>query len=208
VPEWAEARPRWSACRIGRQLAVEALDVAGELGEAEVAKHGTAGAGGRRSPAPADRAAGLGELRRPDDDGVGLVDPSDDVLLTRDVDPHEAHGAPLRRGQPGASEPVLTLRLVHARTPGAAQDTVRVLSTGRGRHSHCRGRGLKRSAATLSRIPGVSQTSCARVRELFALHWLTTRRPPHPLRQGRQAGAPSSTTPSSPTALAPLPRPQ
>ena len=101
----------------------------------------------------------FGELRRPDEDGVGLVDHRDDVCLAGDVDAHEAHGAPLRRGQPGASEPVLTLTLVHARTLGAPRDTVRVLSTGRGRQSHCRGRRLKRATATLSRIPSISHST-------------------------------------------------
>jgi hypothetical protein len=53
----------------------------------------------------------------------------------------------------GASDPVLGLTLVHARTPAAPQDTVRVVSTGRGRHSHSRGLRLTRGSATLPRIP-------------------------------------------------------
>jgi hypothetical protein len=69
------------------------------------------------------------------------------------IDAHAAHSQPFRRGRSGASQPGLRLTLVHARTPGAPQDTVRVLSTGRGRQSHNRGRTLKPYAATPSRIP-------------------------------------------------------
>jgi hypothetical protein len=72
------------------------------------------------------------------------------------IDPHEAHSHPFRRGWSGASEPVPMLTLVHARTPGAPQDTVRVLSTGRGRQSLGRGHSLKGVTATLSRIPSRS----------------------------------------------------
>src|SRR5262249_27713626 len=54
------------------------------------------------------------------------------------------------RGRPRASEPVLTLMLVHAGT--TPRDTVRApMSTGRGRQSQRRGRSLKRGTATLSR---------------------------------------------------------
>jgi hypothetical protein len=59
----------------------------------------------------------------------------------------------LSDGPIGSSPPVLMLTLVHARTPAAPQDTVRVLSTGRGRQSHNQGPSLKPPAATLSRIP-------------------------------------------------------
>jgi hypothetical protein len=75
------------------------------------------------------------------------------VSLRRHIDPHEAHSHPFRRARSGASQPVLMLTLVHARTPTAPQDTVRVVSTGRGRQSHNRGPSLKPNAATLSRIP-------------------------------------------------------
>jgi hypothetical protein len=100
--------------------------------------HGNQGVGG-----PAEHPEQLGVP-------VGVCD---DMPLRRHIDAHEAHLHPFRRGQSGASVPMLMLTLVHARTPGAPQDTVRVLSTGRGRQSHNRGRSLKPSAATLSRIP-------------------------------------------------------
>ena len=47
------------------------------------------------------------------------------------------------------------LTLVHARTPGAPQDTVRAWNTGRGRQSTTRGqrRCLSQHTTTLSRIP-------------------------------------------------------
>lgn len=95
----------------------------------------------------------LGEGCRLEEHGVCLVDPGHDMPLGGHIDPHEAHSRPFRRGWSGASEPVLMLTLVHARTPAAPQDTVRVLSTGRGRQSHRRGLSLQHAAATLSRIP-------------------------------------------------------
>src|SRR5581483_4321501 len=77
----------------------------------------------------------FGEGGRLEAHGPGLVHHRDDMLLGRHIDPDEAHARPFRRGTSGASEPVLMPTLVHARTPTAPQDTVRVLSTGRGRQS-------------------------------------------------------------------------
>lgn len=98
----------------------------------------------------------LGEGRRLNHHRARLIDGGHDVGLRGDIDPHKAHGAPFRREASGASEPVFVLALVHARTPLAPRDTVRALNTGRGRHSHSRGRSLQRAAATLSRIPSPS----------------------------------------------------
>jgi hypothetical protein len=117
--------------------------------------HGHEGVGGRPEH-PEQLGVPLGvfaEGRRLEEDSVGFVDHRDDMSLRRHVDAHEAHSQPFRRGRSGASQPGLMLALVHARTPAAPQDTVRVLSTGRGRQSHNRGPSLKPSAATLSRIP-------------------------------------------------------
>jgi hypothetical protein len=97
----------------------------------------------------------LGEGRRLEAHGPGLVHSRHDVLLGRHVDPDEAHARPFRRAGSGASEPVLMPTLVHARTPAAPQDTVRVLSTGRGRQSQARGQRLSHATATLSRIPSL-----------------------------------------------------
>jgi hypothetical protein len=72
----------------------------------------------------------FGEGCRLDEDLIGLVDHRDDMPLHRHIDAYEAHSHPFRRGRSGASEPVLMLTLVHARTPAAPHDTVRVLSTG------------------------------------------------------------------------------
>ena len=76
------------------------------------------------------------------------------MALGRDVDPDETHG-PSPSFWPGASAPVLTRALVHARIRlvAAPPDTVRAQSTGRGRLSHLRGRSLERTAATPSRRP-------------------------------------------------------
>ena len=85
------------------------------------------------------------------------VDDGKQVRFGCDVDSGKAHTASCRRRKSGASEPVLTSTLVHARTRRSRpRDTVRTLSTGRGRQSHCRGRSLKRDAATLSRIPSTA----------------------------------------------------
>ena len=95
----------------------------------------------------------FGERRCLEEDSVALIDHGNHVPLRRHIDAHKAHAQPFRRGRSGASLPVLMLTLVHARTPTAPQDTVRVVSTGRGRQSHNRGPSLKPNAATLSRIP-------------------------------------------------------
>ena len=62
-----------------------------------------------------------------------------DMPFSSNINPHVPHSAPLRREDAGASEPVLMLTLVHARTVRPPQDTVRALNTGRGRHSTRRG---------------------------------------------------------------------
>ena len=81
-----------------------------------------------------------------------------DMRLRCDVDSGEAHTTSWRRRKSGASEPVLQSTLVHARTrQRRPRDTVRTLSTGRGRQSHARGQCLSAAdAATLSRIPSMS----------------------------------------------------
>src|SRR4029077_19421879 len=80
------------------------------------------------------------------------IDDGDDVRFRRDIDPGISHTASRRRRKSGASEPVLLSTLVYARTrQRRPRDTVRTLSTGRGRQSHSRGLPLERAAATLSR---------------------------------------------------------
>ena len=81
-----------------------------------------------------------------------VVHAREHVALGCDVDAGE-HAPSVRGQRPGASEPVLMLTLVQARTQAGKawpQDTVRALSTGRGRQSHRRGQRLKRATATLS----------------------------------------------------------
>lgn len=97
----------------------------------------------------------LGDRDRFQHDAACLINSGDGMPLGRDVYPHEAHCAPFRRGGAGASAPVPTLTLVHARTSQTPRDTVRALSTGRGRHSQRRGRDLSVRTATLSRTPSI-----------------------------------------------------
>ena len=96
----------------------------------------------------------LGKGAGLDENFTVLADHRDHVGLGGDVHSSKAHMPSCRRRKSGASEPVLRSLLVHAGT--RPRDTVRTLSTGRGRQSHCRGRSLERATAILSRIPSVS----------------------------------------------------
>jgi hypothetical protein len=99
----------------------------------------------------------LGEGRRFDLHRAVRADHRDHVGLGGDVDSGESHKPSWRRRKSGASEPVRTSTLVHARTRRCRpRDTVRTSRTGRGRQSHARGRCLSAGAATLSRIPSRS----------------------------------------------------
>src|SRR4029450_4139637 len=117
--------------------------------------HGDQGVGGRAEhPEQLGVPIGVfGEGRRLNETAVSFAAPGDDMSPRCHIDAHEAHSHPFRRDRSGASPPVLLLTLVHARTPAAPQDPLRVLRTGRGRQSHNRGPSLKPPAATLSRIP-------------------------------------------------------
>ncbi len=134
-------------------------DQGGEEGLPVMARrfHGDQRLSGVAEPAEQGLVSGgvLGERRRFQHYRSCLVHHGDDVLLGRHIDPDEAQARPFRRDWSGASEPVLMPTLVHARTPAAPQDTVRVLSTGRRRQSQARGQRLSGATATLSRIPSL-----------------------------------------------------
>ena len=97
----------------------------------------------------------LGDRRRLEQRPAVLIHDGYRMSFRTDVHADDAHRAPFRRKAPGASEPVLMLGLVDARTHRAPRDTVRALSTGRGRQSHSRGRSLVAVTTTPSRIPSL-----------------------------------------------------
>ncbi len=84
-------------------------------------------------------------------------DHGQDVSFGCDVDAGEAHTTSWRRRKSGASEPVLESALVHARTGRCRpRDTVRTLSTGRGRQTHSRGLRLQRRHGDPLPVPSMS----------------------------------------------------